>query len=144
MDFDLVSFAIGVVTAVVFYFLWRMLKRRTSNYEPPQFDSGMTYEQAKAVHDAEFKKLTDAHTKNMESVQSVEQGDKFVLEYRDAVAKLGAKLAVFETKRAMSAGESIIPQGQQAPPPQEQQAQQAQVPAVQTPVTPQTSTYAPY
>lgn len=139
MKFDVVSFAIGVVAAFLLHFLWRMLRRRTSNYEPPQFDSGMTYEQAKAVHDAEFKKLTDAHTKNMEGVQSVEQGDKFVLDYRDAVAKLGAKLAVFETKRAMSAGESIIPPGQQAPP---QQAQQAQAPAVQTPMTPQTSTYA--
>jgi len=117
MVFDVRAFLLGFVTAIVMYLIWKMSTSRTSYYEPPEFSEGMTSEQAQAIHDAEFKKLTDEHNKNMENIKTVEEGDKLVLAYRDSVAKLGAKMAIFESKRAMAAGEKMMTpsQGGSAP-----------------------------
>jgi hypothetical protein len=102
MAFDSFSFALGVVAAVVFYFVWKMISNRTSYYEPPEFPENMTTEQAIAIHDQEFKKLTEDYNKNMASVQNVDQGDKIVTDYKEAIGKLAAKMSVFEMKRAQA------------------------------------------
>jgi len=142
------SFLAGVIFAVAMYFLVFLLRRRTSFYDGINISENMTYDEARNIRNTELKRLMDEHAKNMETVQNVEQGDKFVADHRDAIAKLEAQLAIFEMKKSQK---SPAPSNAREAPPVEEAAfaspapspaQETPSPAQETPSpAPQTSTY---
>lgn len=141
MNLDARSFLAGVVFAVAMYLLFCLLRRRTSFYDGIIINENMTYDEARNLRNTELKRLIDEHAKNMETVQNVEQGDKFVANHRDAVAKLEAQLAIFEMKKSQK---SPAPSNAQEAPPVDEAvfASPSPAPAPEAPSpAPQTSTY---
>jgi hypothetical protein len=141
MKLDARSFLVGIVFAVAMYLLFGLLRRRTSFYDGININENMTYDEARNLRNTELRRLMDEHAKNMETVQNVEQGDKFVADHSDAVAKLEAQLAIFEMKKSQK---SPAPSNAQEAPPVEESAfaSPAASPAPETPSpAPQTSTY---
>lgn len=139
MKLDARSFLAGIVFAVIMYLLFGLFKRRISFYNEFNINENMTYDEARNLRNTEIKRLMDEHAKNMETVQSVEQGDKLVADYKDALAKVEAQLAIFEMKKSQK---SPAPSTAQEAPPIEEVAFTSPSPAPpQETAPPQTSTY---
>ncbi len=145
MKLDTRSFIVGFITAIVLYVLYTLFRARYSFYDGVQFNDNMSYDEARNLRNTELKRLIDDHAKKMETVQTVEEGDKFVAEHDDAIAKLEAQFAVFEMKKSQKSPAPV--NAQEAPSVEEiamgasPETSPAPAPETQVAPGPQTSTY---